>query len=164
MHILICKFCSKEFSSKKVKQIYCSRTCQSKGGWKFNKSKPKKRQGVYLYCQFCKKRFYVPIYRQYKAKFCSRNCLAKVHLKKYIKDYGFKKTNKPFHKYKYLTIKGKRIREHRYIMQRHLNRKLESWEHVHHINGDSQDNRIENLIVLSNSDHQKEENKLKRNK
>jgi hypothetical protein len=40
-------------------------------------------------------------------------------------------------------------------MQEHLKRKLETWEHVHHINGNPTDNRIENLMVLSNSEHQK---------
>jgi len=40
-------------------------------------------------------------------------------------------------------------------MQCYLGRKLETWEHVHHINGNGLDNRIENLQVLSNSEHQK---------
>jgi hypothetical protein len=41
----------------------------------------------------------------------------------------------------------------RYMMEQHLGRKLETWEHVDHINGDSADDRIENLQVLSVEEH-----------
>jgi hypothetical protein len=38
-------------------------------------------------------------------------------------------------------------------MEKHIGRFVEKKEHVHHINGDRKDNRIENLVLLSAKEH-----------
>jgi len=112
--------------------------------------------GVNKICESCGTTYYVPPYRAEKAKYCSRSCLAKQHLEQFA-HLRFQPTNKPKHTYKTMTVNGKQVRVHRHIMEQHLGRKLALWEHVHHINGDSHDNRLENLAVLSNAAHQKVE-------
>jgi len=52
-------------------------------------------------------------------------------------------------------INKKQVREHRFIMEKKLGRKLLTSELVHHINGNRQDNRIENLVIITRSEHKK---------
>ena len=56
-------------------------------------------------------------------------------------------------RYKTVSINGKTIGEHRVVMERHLGRKLSRCEQVHHINGDRFDNRVENLMVVTQAEH-----------
>lgn len=45
------------------------------------------------------------------------------------------------------------VLEHRLVMEAQLGRPLTADEVVHHVNGDTTDNRDENLVVMSRSDH-----------
>ena len=45
--------------------------------------------------------------------------------------------------------------EHRIVMEKNIKRFLKKTEHVHHINGVKDDNRVENLIILSSNKHHK---------
>lgn len=55
-----------------------------------------------------------------------------------------------------VNVNGKRVLQHRLIMEQHLGRPLTNTERVHHKNGDKTDNRIENLALhSSHSDHMK---------
>lgn len=49
----------------------------------------------------------------------------------------------------------KRYLEHRMIMELHIGRKLSIDETIHHINGNKLDNKIENLQIISRSEHGK---------
>lgn len=75
-------------------------------------------------------------------KFCTVKCMLE-----YKKDH--RKINVDSGGYLY-TSEG---RVHRTIMEMHLGRKLTKKEHVHHINGNKQDNRLENLEVLQEAEH-----------
>ena len=45
--------------------------------------------------------------------------------------------------------------EHRLVIEKQLNRILDDWETIHHINEDKIDNRLINLFLCSRSQHNK---------
>lgn len=55
----------------------------------------------------------------------------------------------------YISIKlnGRRVFEHVLIMEQHIGRRLGPNECVHHINGNRSDNRLDNLRLMTKSEH-----------
>jgi hypothetical protein len=54
-----------------------------------------------------------------------------------------------------IWVDGKKVYEHRYVMEQHLGRKLRHGEEVHHIDGNKLNNCIDNLRVLTTEEHKK---------
>jgi len=52
-------------------------------------------------------------------------------------------------------LRGSYVPEHRLIMARKLGRLLHRWEQIHHVNGDTRDNRIQNLLLRDATSHPK---------
>src|SRR3990167_1763100 len=70
-----------------------------------------------------------------------------------ITPYGYIRIWNPNHPN---AVKGGRILEHRLVMSNYLDRSLKKGEYVHHRNGNRQDNRIENLELVTGKNHRGE--------
>lgn len=151
-----CKSCNKNFKRKRKKQLFCCLVCGEKGK-KYVQTRFEKK--ISVICGFCKKEFKkwpCLVKKTLNLKhYCNSNC-RKLDMRLGKTSYGFKKTTgSPLNPYKRCMKEGKFVYEHRWLMEQKIKRKLNRHEHVHHINGNPKDNRVENLEILSNSDHAK---------
>lgn len=105
-----------------------------------------------LVCPCCDKKFNISVRRlndkRMKVKhYCSIKCRAKMS--------NFKGGTITSNGYRAIYVGGIQTLEHRYIMEKIMQRKLTKKEHVHHINRNTLDNTINNLIVIDVHDHGK---------
>jgi hypothetical protein len=103
-------------------------------------------------CLECKKEFRP---KRNNSKYCSRKCM-------WVNNGGHNKKTEGWWKNARGYIEGFvwinentqiRIKQHRWIMEKHLSRKLLKTEDVHHINGIKSDNRLENLELIDHGKH-----------
>ena len=55
--------------------------------------------------------------------------------------------------YRKIMVEGKKIKEHRAIIEKRIGRKLSIHEIVHHKNGNKKDNRLSNLQIMTTEEH-----------
>lgn len=84
-----------------------------------------------------------------KRRFCSKRCTG-LALNPRVSPEDFKARYRQI-----ATPDGRKMLEHRWVMEQVLGRPLRSDEQVHHINHDRLDNRPENLEVVSSAEHGK---------
>ncbi|MHB8064334.1 MAG: HNH endonuclease [Ruminiclostridium sp.] len=128
-------------------------------------------------CKFCGTPF--PISKSQflhgRGKFCSNSCKGKYQVATNPPDQRGPKNSQwrggRYKEYGYIIVKAPSdhpftrngyIKEHRLVAEKMLGRYLLKCEIVHHINGIRDDNREENLIVLTIGEHNKTHAMLRR--
>ena len=181
--LLTCSFCGKEYRSKQSQKDrkFCSMECRNEAskvscaqcGKRFTPDHGNRREnhtcsircrGAYqkahpnpdrekptlvtVSCHHCGQT--VTKYRSqianHKNTYCSLQCARfgrHEHPKGWISRAG----------YRFIMVNGKEIEEHRHVMELYIGRPLEKDEVVHHINEDPLDNRLENLALMTKSQH-----------
>lgn len=140
-----CAICEKFFlvhEYRKTSAKYCSRECYHKSTIVDKNYK----------CQNCNSIFFN---KGRNKKFCSYECFCEFRRNK----PKIAKLSKDGYKRIWLTD-GSCIKEHDYVMEQHIGRKLKKDECVHHIDGNRSNNDIKNLMLMTIGEH----SRLHRNK
>lgn len=113
-------------------------------------------------CPICNNIFHIKPSRVEKRRVCSRKCLGILYQTERQgeanprwKGGRYKSDGRTFIRFEshpYANCKGY-ILESRLVMEKFIGRYLLPTEHIHHINQQKDDNRIENMQIISNSEH-----------
>lgn len=147
-HYHKCLLCGDDFMSYKTKSKVCSNEC------KIKYISIKMRKGKYIKCIICEKEFWKKPSEDRRGgqrKYCSWACMTSD--KKLSLPYGEYLSYDGYIVVNRTTDGRKQIKKHRLIMEEHIGRKLSSKEIVHHKNENKLDNKIENLQIVSRSEH-----------
>jgi hypothetical protein len=135
--IMKCDNCGAEFEyqgnhRKRNEHYFCSKEC----GYEFKVKK------IYVPCDWCGRQIYKKRsdVERSSHNFCDKGC--------YMDYINFEKAGA-----KEQRVAGKKL--YRRLVEIKLGRKLEPDEEVHHIDGNHQNNRMDNLAVLTASEHAK---------
>lgn len=145
---LTCQHCGKPYTkppSQLKDSKYCSRPCAFAA----------KVRLVACVCPVCGKTFKrQPSKITVDSPCCSMQCRGRLNVGTAAYNY---KGGRSVGKSGYVVISRPDTHtsclEHRYVMEVHLGRRLRQDEHVHHINGVRDDNRLENLELLDARTH-----------
>jgi hypothetical protein len=127
-----CEICGKEFQPSERKVRFCSRECSRE-----NQRSPDRNKN----CEKCGTPLRPDV--GIKTRFCSMRC---AHLGR-PSVFGYADGTRRTVTGGYIDIKvnGQWVREHRWMMEQKIGRPVKADEVVHHVNGQRDDNRPENL-------------------
>lgn len=147
---VICEICGELFTLRNSRRPArtCSRSCTNKLVWREVPVRAKRQPDprVIADCAWCGKPVKWAQRPSRQGRYCSKTCAGRARTKGGI---AYKTDGRWYVR----TRDGGWQLYSRCLMEAHLGQHLTYNEVVHHLNGDKTDDRIENLAVMSRSDH-----------
>ena len=143
-----CEQCGNEFIPARKSTRFCSNKCSSESRLKREIIK----------CDYCGDDFERnSCHIKEGNKFCSVDCSGKWTSENRVGENATRWKGGVYHQNnKYIHLKqedGSYKQEHRIVMENHLGRKLIPEEIIHHIDGNGENNEIDNLQIMTRAEH-----------